>query len=222
MNLSRRSALFLLLLGISLLVVFIFHSFLLASVVSPVALVVWLIGRALRTVDQQVYWYVLIAAAVIYAFVRLSRELTDLPPAAPPESNFTLEAIKHWRVLIPLTTQATGKPDVLKQTLWKMLTAIYTSKQSESVHWEIDEALRLRRIPLPESIYTFLFPNELPEHSHPRDRTRKSILQTPRMLVRRWTGREAADYYRSIEEVLAFMESLVEKKHDEKSRTRNH
>ncbi len=212
MNLTRRSALFLLLLGISLLIFFIFRSFLLDNVVWPVALVVWLIGQALRTIDQQVYWYVLIAAAVIYAFIRLSRELTDVPPAPPPESNFTLETINHWRVVIPLNTQATGQPDILKQTLEKMLTAIYTSKQSESVHWEIDEALRLRRIPLPESIYAFLFPDEPPGKGAPRRGNLAAILQAPGTLARRWTGRETADYYRSIEEVLAYMESLVEKK----------
>jgi hypothetical protein len=220
---SRRSALVVLLLGISLLLVFLFRSFLLENFLRPVALVLWLLVRTVQSVDQQVYWYVLIASAVIYAFVRFSRELNDTPPDPPPETNVTLENINLWRVLIPFDTDPIGKSDILKQNLGKMLATIYTSRQSEAVHWEIDEALRLGRIPLPKSIYTFLFPADPSGDDPSLRRIPQKVLRVPETLARRWSGRDEAQYYRSIEEVLAFMESSMEKKHDDKSiRTHTH
>jgi hypothetical protein len=213
MNVSRRSALIVLAVGVTLLLAFFFRGFLLELVVKPVALVAWLFGRAVQSVDQKLYWGILIAAAVIYAFLRLARQLVDVAPSAPePEPNVTLDQIHIWRALIPLSAEEIGTPGILKHDLGKMLAAIFTSRQPEAVHWEIDEALRTRRIPIPDGVHAFLFPPEPPEGEPAFLGRWRALRRAPGRWIRRWTGREADEYYRSIEEVLAYLESSMEKK----------
>jgi hypothetical protein len=215
MTLSRRAALLLLLLGLALLLGFFFRTFLLENLIRPVALVVLLFQRVVQSVDQHVYWYILIASAVIYLFIRFALTLTAPPPETPVESNVTLDSINQWRVLIPLADEAADRPNILKQNLGRILTTIYSSREPDTVQWEVDEALRVRRIALPESIHAFLFPAALVEESSPFRRILRAIRRAPQTLVRRWTGRDADEYYRSVEEVIRYMEFSMEKKHDE-------
>jgi hypothetical protein len=214
-NLSRRSALVFLLLGLSLLLGFLFRSFLLENFIRPVALVFLLLQRTVQSIDQQVYWYVLIGSAVIYLFVRFARTLTEFPPETQAESNVTLDSIHQWRILIPLFDEAADRPNILKQNLGRILTTIYSSRQPDAAHWEVDEALRLRRIALPESIYAFLFPLQPAEEGPALLRALRAVLHAPETWARRWTGRDEAEYFRSIEKVITFMEFSMEKKHDE-------
>ncbi len=216
MNLSRRSALILLLLGLSLLLGFFFRSLLVENFIRPVALVFWLLLRTMQSVDQQVYWYLLIASALIYLFVRFTRTLTEPPPETPTEPNVTLDSIDRWRILIPPADEAAGRPNILKQNLARILTTIHASRQPEAAHWEVDEALRLGRIALPETIRAFLYPPQPAGDVPPFRRILEAVVRAPRTRARRWTGRDEAEYYRSIEEVITFMEFSMEKKHDEK------
>ncbi len=133
MTLSRRAALVLLLLGLSLLLGFFFRSFLLENFIRPVALVFVLLQRTVHSVDQHVYWYLLIASAVIYLFVRFALTLTAPPPETPAESNVTLDSINQWRVLIPLADEAADRPNILKQNLGRILTTIYSSRAPDGL-----------------------------------------------------------------------------------------
>ncbi len=216
MSLPRRSALLILLLGTALLLVFFFRGFILDNFVRPLSLLVWLFGRTVLSLDQMIYWILLIISIMLYAFFRNFRRSPNASFTPSPDSNTTLEKINHWRIVIPLTIDEIDSPNILKQNLGKMLTVIYTSREPESAHWEVDEALRQRRIPIPESIYGFLFPAEPAAEAPSLLRMAQDILRAPGRLARRWSGRETAGYYRSIEEVLTYMESLMEKKHDDK------
>jgi hypothetical protein len=216
MSLPRRSALLILLLGTALLLGFFFRDFIFENFVRPWALVVWVFWQDVQSVDQIIYWILLILSIMLYTFFRNVRRSTDTSSTPSPDSNATLEEINRWRIVIPLTTDEIDTTNILKRNLGKMLTAIYTTRQPESAHWEVDEALRQRRIPLPESIYGFLFPIEPVEKAPSFLRIAQDILRAPGKLARRWSGRETAGYYRSIEEVLTYMESLMEKKHDDK------
>jgi hypothetical protein len=204
-----------LLLGTALLLGFFFRDFVSENFLRPLALVIWVFWRSVLGFDQVIYWILFILSILFYAIFRNVRRSADAPSPPPPDSNVTLEEINHWRIVIPLTIDEIDAPNVLKQDLGKMLTTIYTSRQPESVHWEVDEGLRRRRIPLPESIYGFLFPARPAEPAPFFLRVAQDILQAPGKLAQSWSGRKTAGYYRSIEEVLTYMESLMEKKHEE-------
>jgi hypothetical protein len=117
-------------------------------------------------------------------------------------------------VLFRSSIDEKAKVSILKQNLGEMLVTMYTSRQPETPHWEIYEALRQHRIPLPESIYAFLFPRKPLSSRRSLRQVLYAIQGAPREWARRRTGQDVAEYYRSIEEVLNFMEISMEITHD--------
>ena len=213
---SRRIFLISLILGLILLAGLLFPSFIQDNFVTPIALVLWLFWRILQSIDQKIYWVLLVFSVVTYFVARLYRWIQE-PPAleitSPSGSNATLERINQWKLSIRLMTIETSTSSVLEDSLGKMLAALYASKQSEAVQYEIYDALKRRQIPLPESVYTFLFPDESAGAKWSVKRLLQAIRDAPRKRIRRWTGREEADYYRALGQVIEFMESVLEHKY---------
>lgn len=218
MKLSPRISLVILLLGLALFVGILFRAFILDNFVTPVALVLWAFWRLLLSVDQVVYWGVLIAAAGVYTFTRLFffvRGPITVEPTTPSDTNTTLQHINYWRTLIYLTQDETEKYNSLRRDLCRMLVDRYASQQVEAAHFKVYEAVQQRQIPLPEDIYAFLFPAEPAGAQRSFRRILSTLKQIPRRRIRHWTGREVAEYYQSIEDVIRFMESTLEIQHDD-------
>jgi hypothetical protein len=226
MPISRRVSLIILLAGLILFLGLLFSRFLLDNVVTPVALVVWVLWRFIRSADQALYWNLLIFSALSYAFIHIVRR-TQAPPSfeqtQPSELDVTQEHIKNWWTSIRLTSDATDKFNLLKRNLGEMLAAMYAIKKPEVPPFEIYAAMQRRQIPLPEPIYTFLFPAQPYGAGRSLRKILHAIWQFPIKRVRRWTGQDKVEYHHSIEEVIRFMESTMETKHgDEPNNTYHH
>ena len=213
----RRVLLIVLLAVLLLALAFIFRLFLLENVVRPVALVLWLFWQVLLSFDQRVVWNVLIFAALMVGLVRLAQQgLLEGKPVPAPDAHLTLANIEYWRTFILLTTDEQTQVNILKQSLLEILIAMYTSREPETPHWQVIEALKQRQVALPDAVYAFLFPPR-PRAGRPSFR---QALETLLRLPARWSGRRsarsAAEYYRSIEQVLTFMESSLEIIHADK------
>jgi hypothetical protein len=219
LKISRRTVLIItFILGSFLLVGFSFPSFVQDNFIIPIALVLWLCWRILQSIDQQVYWLVLLLAVVFYFLIRLYRwaqGADTLEQTQSSDSNDALEQISYWRTSIRLTGFKIDPANSLERSLAKMLAAAYASKQLHVAQHEVYSALEQRQMPLPEPVYTFLFP----AHSSSAKRSIKQILRDlrdiPRKRIRRWTGREKAEYYQLLDQVLTFMESVMENEHDD-------
>jgi hypothetical protein len=220
LKISRRTVLIIAaILGLFLLVGFSFPSFVQDNFITPIALVLWLCWRILQSVDQQVYWVALIFVVVIYSLIRLYRWVLGMDTFEQTQSldsNAALERISSWRTSILLTGFQIDSSNRLGRNLANMLADLYASKQLHVAPHEIYSALEQRQMPLPEPIYTFLFPAQ----SSGAKRSIKQILYNlrdiPRKQIRRWTGREKAEYYQLLDQVLKFMESVMENEHDDK------
>jgi hypothetical protein len=227
MKISGRQSLLLLLLLVFLFLGILFRSYFLDYLVRPVAILVWYIWRILTSVDQAIYWGILVFSALTYTFIsiilRRLRGLAPLEPTPSSGSNATLENVRYWRTTILVTQDEIEKSNILKRDLGKMLAAMLASKQAGTSNWQVYNALKLHQIPLSEPIYAFLFPDE---SSGPRRNIKqilKNIWQTPRSWIRRWTHRDVMEYYQSIDQVIAFMESSMEIQYDAKPiNTLNH
>jgi hypothetical protein len=217
-KISRRTVLIIaVILGLFLLVGFSFPSFIQDNLITPIALVLWLCWRIVQSVDQQVYWIALIFVVVIYSLIRLYRWIlgTDtFEQTQSPDSNAALERINYWRTSMLLTGFKIDSSNRLRNNLANMLAALYASKQLHVAPHEVYSALEQRQMPLPEPVYTFLFPAQ----SSGAKRSIKQILRhlrdIPRRQIRRWTGREKAEYYQLLDQALNFMESVMENEHD--------
>jgi hypothetical protein len=236
-----RLSLILILLGLLFFLGILFRAFLLDNLVRPVAVLFWFLLRILSSVDQVYYWGTLVFATLGYVFYSLFLRRPKRPAVfeqtPPSRANATLENVHYWRTTILVTLDEIGKPNILKHNLGKMLASIYVSKEPGSSSLEVYKALRLinrplpeqmtselHRISLPEGMYAFLFPEESPARAADSawsgnffGKVFHTIWQTPRNLMRKWTGRDVADYYKSIEEVVALMESSMEINHDQKT-----
>jgi hypothetical protein len=215
MRFSSRLSLLILLLGFFFFLGILFRSYLLDYFVTPVAVVLLVFWRIVLSVHQAIYWGILIFSASFYALLRLSQRPVALEQTSPPLSNATLDNINYWRTSILLTLDEIEKPNVLRRNLGTLLAEIVASKQPGTTQFEIYDALKLHQIPLPEPIYAFVFPVEPSPSRRSFKQVLQSIQQTPSKWVRRWTGRDVAEYYQSIQDVLAFMESSLEIKHDD-------
>jgi hypothetical protein len=219
MNKNRRLLLFLLIMGLILFLSLVFWQFLLANLILPVATVFWLLLRIfVLSIDQQVYWWLLISLVIFLAIFRIYSRTEILQPSQTLDSNQTLDSIHHWRNAILANARDSSENNTLKRELMWLLTSMYSSRQQSYAHYEIKEALEQRQIPLPEPVYAFLFSNE-PEKSRSTFfqnpvRALKQILQSIRReaqkKIRRWSGREPAEFYTGIDEVLSFMETTLE------------
>ena len=220
MKISRRTVLTIaFILGLFLLVGFSFPSFVQDNFITPLALVLLLCWRILQSVDQQVYWIALIFAVMMYALIRLYRSILGSDTFEQTQSvdlNAALEQIRNWRTSIRLTDFKIDRSNILAHNLATMLAAVYASKQLHITQYEIYSALEQREMPLPEPVYTFLFPAQASGAKRSIQQTLRSLRDIPRQRIRRWMGREKAEYYHLLDQVLKFMESVMENEHDNK------
>ena len=220
MKISRRTVLIIaFILGLFLLVGFSFPSFVQDNFITPIALVLLLCWRIVQSIDQQVYWIALIFSVVIYALIRLYRSIQGSDTFEQTQSldlNAALEQIRYWRTSIRLTDYKIDRSNILEHNLAKMLAAVYASKQLHVTPYEIYSALEHREMPLPDPVYTFLFPAQSSGAKRSIKQMLRNLWDIPRKRIRRWTGREKAEYYQLLDQVLNFMESVMENEHDDK------
>jgi hypothetical protein len=206
-------------LGLFLLVGFSFPSFVQDNFITPIALVLLLCWRIVQSIDQQVYWSALIFSVVIYALIRLYRSILEPDTFEQTQSldlNAALEKIRYWQTSIRLTDFKIDRSNILEHNLANMLAALYASKQLHVTQYEIYSGLEQRQLPLPEPVYTFLFPARSSGARRSIKQILRSLWDIPRKRIHRWTGREKAEYYQLLDQVLNFMESVMENEHDDK------
>jgi hypothetical protein len=212
-------------LGLLLLLGLIFRQAVMTNVIEPLATVAWLLLRILiLSIDQQVYWWGLIFVVVLWAaLLPLKAPKTD-ETTPLTDSNPSLENVSHWRASILANLNAGEERDTIRRELLWLLSAQYASQQPRAAsasNYEIREALKQKQIPLPEHVYRFLFPPETLEKPRgfiqdPLGKLQRSVIsisQAPQKWMRRWSGQESAEYYRSIDEVLVLIETSLEMKH---------
>jgi hypothetical protein len=209
---ERRKSLALLILALLFLLAILFRSFLFENIITPISLIFLLIWRVIISVDQRFYWTVLIIAVLFYAFSRFILEPTPLDPYSTSSSNLTLENLNYWRTSIKITSEDPGEPNYLKRKLVDMLVSAHASNLPDTAILEIYESLQNGLIPLSPPIYEFLFPVDAYDTKPSLKKMALTIWFFPRKMFHRWNGQTRADYYRSINEVLSYLELLTENK----------
>jgi hypothetical protein len=232
MSTNKRWLLFILIIGFLVFLGLVFWEFILTNLILPVAAVAWLFLRIfVLSISQQAYWELIIFGAVAFAIVRLFRGLNTTEVVRPRDINATLDTIRRWRNSIQANIMETGERHPLKRDLTWLLASTYLPGRQGSASYEIKEAMQQQEIPLPHSVYTFLFDYEPveprpPFTRHPIQffawilvRFRRAI----KIWIRKRTGRQAAEYFQGIDEVLSLMEDSLEIRHDDDpSLTDNH
>lgn len=221
MKLSRRVVLSLLVAAILLFLALLFWPFVVDNILRPTALVLWLLLRILvLSIHQKYIWFAVLIAAFVVLFRLLPQEQTEIQSDAAHGMNGTMINIRYWRGLFTYNGQTVHDQKALKRQLTYLLTSFYASKHNAARDFRFEEELRQGKVPLPETIAAFLFPPEPTTRGWLRTLF-YSLRDKPRKWIRQWTGREKAEHYQVIEEVLRFLESSLEIKHDDTTHSQN-
>jgi len=212
MNKITRLALFLLILGFLLFLGLAFSSWTVPNIILPAAQALWLFLRMfILSVSQELYWWLLASCVAIWALYQLSRGDEPVRGEVHVSYNEALNNQKLWTELLAFSKGDAVQRDILKQRLILLLASHYNTWQRDSTLLEIRQALESRQLPLPDSLYAFLFALE-PEK--PRSLSVRSFFQAFRRKIRWWSGREAAEFNSMIDELIEFMENSSEKEYE--------
>jgi hypothetical protein len=190
----------------------VFHDFVLEEILIPIATVLWILLRIfVFSINQEVFWWCLVLLAVVAALVRLFRGFMQHEPPPSPEALFHRGRTAAWRSSILLNVRENPSRDSLRRELTWLTAAMYSSRREGGAKFQIRDALQERQIPLPPSVHEFLFPAARPAE--------RGLLPAARSRIRGWvrrrSGRDRADYLRSIDDVVTFMERSMEMTHEQ-------
>ena len=94
---AKRNFFLLLFLGLILALGVIFRTFILADIIEPVALMFWAFWRLLSSVDQNVYWVLLVFLCLILAIRTLPPEPEIHPEASYIDRQKNIGRVGFWR-----------------------------------------------------------------------------------------------------------------------------
>ena len=223
MERSKRILIILSMLAVVLILGVIYWPFVLNELIIPIALTAWLMLRIfVLSVDQKIYWGALILGAAVLLFRRLMQSTLMDETETLLEENRLLKDVEFWRSFFKLYSRDKAEQAITKRQLARLVVSMYASKQGITAYFLVAEALRKGEIPLPETVYNFLFADEEEKPAHLGF---KQTLQSCWFNLRQWmddiSGRNTVEYYRGIEEVLKFMEFSLEIKSDDEHTRHN-
>ncbi len=176
-------------------------------VVRPVAISLWAIWRNIISVDQSVYWIMLVALCSLL-MIRIFSASDHVPPRAsdaqPAKGRPT--RVEHWRGLFRSAGRTTDGDAALRASLRSLLAATI-SQADRPVGVNLQEALAARHISLPPSVRRYL---EIDEAS----RAEPGPSHLLRRRLRQLLGRPPRQDSATIDEVLRWMEGAMEIPHD--------
>jgi hypothetical protein len=214
MKISRRFQFILLGLAVLGLLWVFFQPAVWSVLVVPVALVAWLVLRIFMSIDQQVWWGIIIFIGLVYVYARLATALVFGSPQQQPETNAALDSFKHWHETMLLTESDMDRSNFLKRNLATLLVSIIASEQERPVGMELFDALKQGDIEIPPEVYDFLLAEQPATTSWSLSGAWGRLRRLPRRWLDHWSGRDKAAYYRSISASLAYMEAYLEIEND--------
>jgi hypothetical protein len=204
MNKASRFALFFFILGLILFLGLVFSGWVLPNIIQPAVEAVWLFLRIfILSVDQEYYWYLLSIAGFMWLIYRFTHRATPVIPAENILRNETLSNLNSWQKALILSKHDGSERSVARRKIFKLLISHYEARQQNSTQLEIRQALEQRQLPLPDSVYIFLFP---PEPQAPRRPSLHAVYQVFLLWYHQITGQEDVEFNQMIDELIDFME----------------
>ncbi len=213
MNQLIKVALPFLLVGLCLGLTLAFPAFLVTGVMQPVALSLWLAWRMVTSVDQSTYWALLILICCVW-LVRV------LPPGrrrqVTPESGGVQEpitSISHWQALLRNAQRTDAGEAALRANLHELLEEVVGGGEHAADNG-LERRLLSNRTILSPAVHEYLFPTSTTTYWLALDYVHRLGAGFVRWL-RRAIGMPAGPDPVTINEVLGWMESMMEMKNDQ-------
>lgn len=212
-NLNGSVRLFFLL-GVLLFLAIYFRSFFMTNFIQPVAIFLWAFWRVISSVDQGIYWGILIVGCLVIIIGLVPggiEERTEYPYVDPHRS---VGRVEYWRALMMDSTFEKDMLETQRESLKKLLISFVAQEQRlEPI--DAGRILEAGELPLPPGVHTFLFPEKVKAAGLVGGNTLRLAFPAPK-----WLGRWLVRYYRPgdaavIDTTLKWMESVMEMEHGE-------
>jgi hypothetical protein len=186
----------------------IYRSFLMVYIIEPVAVLFWIIWRSVTSVDQKLYWIILI----LFCAILLIRFITSEKDAAPTSAyNYTHNSpnrVEYWQTILEEAVLGKKESEYLHDRLEKLFLAVVaqTKRPDSAGSGEINAK---EKISLSPAAQRYLFP-PTPKVGRPSKSWRLNILF---LLPRRLRKRARMFIHQDntlINEILTWMEAELE------------
>lgn len=190
----------------------IFPEILLKGIVGPLAAVLWATWRVIISIDQSVYWGALIVMYSIVMIRLLPRAHKSPSTPGDHHRHEPRTQVEHWRALIENAALGHEQRAALRNRLRALLASTVSQRERASAA-EQEHELTSNQISLPPAAHRYLFAAPTasggPFRSHPVDR-----FSWARQWLRRLTKKGRASEYKTLDELLGWMESRMDIKDD--------
>ncbi len=210
-RLVKLGALFLVL-GLFLGLAIAFPSLLMGYLVEPLAISLWLAWRVVLSVDQSVYWTLLILVCSTLMLAFLSYGERDTATEERTGGRGLGVRLERWQLLLKAAAREDDEDSELRMRLRSLLASVIGAAV-ESDPAPLEKALAMKKISLPPEAQRYLFPS--PTDNKGVGARLPHLLSRPADWFRRLIGRQTLQDGAAIEELLGWMESTMEIRHDE-------
>ncbi len=212
MNRFSTLALLLVLLTLCLGFTFAFPSVLVTSVLQPIVVSLWLAWRLVASVDQSAYWALLILIGCIWLVRVLPAGRPKRAAAASGDMQEPIATISRWQALLRNAQRTNAGEEALRTNFQELAEAIL-GREDRSGWTTLQQALSIKQVKLPATVRDYLHPAIPRGQWLSMERVRAFLVRWGSWL-RRAVGLPAGPDTATIDEVLGWMESIMEMNHD--------
>ncbi|MCL4561184.1 MAG: hypothetical protein M1281_11275 [Chloroflexi bacterium] len=142
-------------LGIALILTFLFRGFVRSAIVVPILYLGWLGSLVLNSLGQSLIWIFLIIIVIILAFRVLLRNVKITPPPIQRKQQFLGGRVIYWLRELTMANHV----DYLNRDVHSMLANLLFNVLSNQYHItpsEVENLLKKSELDVPASVYRFL------------------------------------------------------------------
>ena len=198
--------LFILFLFVSLVV--IFRSSLLTNIVEPVVLILWLFWRIISSVDQSIYWVILIIFCTILVIRIIPYRKERTSNSAYDYSYTPVSRVEYWQKLIIDADLGKNESEYLRDSLKELLINVI-SQAERSGSWDSEKTVAERSASMPLEAQRYLFPLGGKDDVFYKDHQRNIKFLIPGW-IKRWSRKYVPQDHSLIDETIRWMETELE------------
>ena len=197
-----------------------FRSFFMVNIIEPIAVLFWAFWRIVISVNQNIYWIILIVSCFMLVLRLIPIENDNLPNPAYTYKYKSPNRVEYWQTLIKESILGMEESERLRVNLENLLTLVNAkpgqtgSKDSDEVNANGQRQLSLRA-------KRFLFPQKRSEGTLSLEYRFDIKSLIPKRLQRR-SGKFVPQDTTAIADILEYMETEMEMSHDGQSLDTDH
>lgn len=190
-----------------------FRSFLMANIIEPVAYLCWAIWRAVASLNQNIYWGILIIICSIFMIRLLPSEKDNTLSSAYRYKYRSPNRVEYWNTLIQNAMHGKEEAENLRDGLKKLFVSAVSPTERLNGR-DLEERGAIGNASMSQATRQYLFSPKGQDRIMSGSRLHGITSLAPGWL-RRWAGKFARQDTASIDEILKYMETELEINRDE-------